>query len=227
MEKPKHLRRFPCMQPWRGPKYGCDPRRLAVVGESHYLPPNVTRKNYSPSTWYSTRQEDVPDHSDAHLYMSTRDCVQRRFESNNRTYRIIGDVVSFEKIAFFNYVFRPAEECRPGYSQRGPFDILDEDRAISSEIMEWFIQTYHPTAIVVASATVMRYSCLRYDLAAHPEIDTCVTDHPRNTNPFSRDVCKFLQDRSFRGSKATLPLCLKEREIALCRSYLWRRRVSS
>ena len=197
------------------------------MGESHYLPPNVTRTNYSPSTWYSTRQEDVPDKCDAHSYMDTRECVQRRFESNNHTYKKIGNVVPFEEIAFFNYVFRPAEEGKPGYSQIGPFDILDEDRAVSSEIMEWFIQTHHPTAIVVASATVMRYSCVRHDLAAHPEIDTCVTDHPRNTNPFSHDVRKFLQDRSFCGSKETLPLCLKKHEIALCRSYPWKKRVSS
>ena len=209
------------MNPSMGPKYGCDETRLAVVGESHYLPPRVSRENYSPSTWYSTRQEHVPDKADSHYYMSTRNCVRRRDESRNRTYRVIGNVVPFEKIAFFNYLFRPAEQCKPGYSQSGPFDILDGDRAVSSEIMECFIQSYRPTAIVIASATVTRYSCVRYDLAAHSKIDTCVTAHPRTTNPFSHDVQKFLKDKSFRGYKADLKLSLKAGEIARCRSYPW------
>ena len=223
MTKPRHLCRFPCMQPWIGPKYGRNERRLAVVGESHYLPPHVTRENYCPSTWYSTRQKDVPDLEDSHSYMNTRKCVQRRDERDIHTYVKIQDVVPFEEIAFINYLFRPAEQGKPGYSQpRSSFDILDEDRAVSSEIMEWFIQMYCPNSIVIASATVMRWSCVRHDLAAHPKIDICVTDHPRNTNPFSSDVRRFLEDKSFRGSKANLPLCLKENQIARCLSYPWR-----
>ena len=228
MKKPEHLCRFPCMEPWIGPKYGCDERRLAVVGESHYLPPRVTRKNYTVHRHgISTRQENVPDIDDSHSYMNTRKCVQRRDESDNHTYKVIDDVVSFEEIAFFNYLVRPSEHGKPGYSLSGPFDILDDDRAVSSEIMEWFIQTYCPTSIVIASATVMRYSCVRCDLAAHPKIDTCVTAHPRNTNPFSSDVRSFLEDKSFRGSKADLPLSLKQGDRARCRSHPWRMRGGS
>lgn len=221
------------MEPWIGPQYGCAERRLAVVGESHFLPPRVTPKNYCPSTWYSASQETVPDIHDSHSYMNTRKCVQRRDESGNHTYNEIDKVVSFEGIAFFNYLFRPSEQGKPGYSQSGPFDILDDDRVVSSEIMEWFIQTYCPTSIVIASATVMQYSCVRYDLAAHPEIDTCVTAHPRyidpisRTKPFLQDVPRFLVDNSFRGSMAGLPLRLNDGEIALCHSYSWRIRGSS
>ena len=226
MKKPEHLSRFPCMQPWIGRKYGCDERRLTVVGESHYLPPDVTCKNYCPSTWYSTRQEDVPNINCAHSYMDTQKCVRQRHISRNPTYKTIEEVVSFEEIAFFNYVFRPAEQNKKGYSQTSCFDILDDDRAVSSEIMEWFIQEHQPTAIVIASATVMEYTCVRYDLAAHPEIATCVTVHPRCAKRFKQDVREFLNDESCRGSKAYLPLYLKECEKARCHSYRWRRRPS-
>ena len=39
IRKPEYLRWFPCMDPWVGPKYGCDERRLAVVAESHWSCP--------------------------------------------------------------------------------------------------------------------------------------------------------------------------------------------
>lgn len=61
MHKPEHLCRFPCMDPWIGRKYKSSKRRLAIVAESHYLPPKVTRLNYCPSIWYSAWQEDVPN----------------------------------------------------------------------------------------------------------------------------------------------------------------------
>ena len=176
MKKPRHLYNFPCMYPWIGSRYGCDGRRLAIVAESHYLPPGVTCLNRDPAKWYAARQESVPDN--ARSYMDTRKSVEDRHQSDNDTYRNIEAVVSFEEIAFFNYVFRPAEKGKPGYSQTSEFDIVDKDREISSEIMEWFIRKHQPTAIVIASATVMQYTCVRCDLAAHPEIKICITDHP-------------------------------------------------
>lgn len=221
IRKPEYLRWFPCMDPWVGPKYGCDERRLAVVAESHYLPPEVTRlnDNCNRKRWYAARQECVPDN--ARLYMNTRKCVERRYESCNPTYLTIDKVVSFEEIAFFNYVFRPAEEGKGGYSGKH-FNIYAEDREVSSKIMEWFIWMYRPTAIVIASTIVIKWTCVRCDLDAHPKIDTCMTDHPsywtnQNTNPFSKDVREFLDKLKGRaqpdqaihcGARANENLCL-------------------
>ena len=239
MNKPDYLCRFPCMDPWIGPKYGCDGRRLAVVAESHYLPAKVTCLNYDPEKWYAAKQECVPDKKGAHSYMNTRTCVERRHQSDNPTYRKIEAVVSFEEIAFFNYVFRPAEHCRPGYAKREEpckrFKILDKDRKISSEIMEWFIWMYRPTAIIIASTIVMKWTCVRCDLAAHPEIkQTCITDHPLSTagpsgnpDPFLTDVRKFLKDPSYPGGRANSPWCLNEDQQACCRSYPWRKKTAS
>ena len=91
--------------------------------------------------------------------------------------------------------------------------------------MEWFIRKHRPKAIVVASTTVMKWTCVRCDLAAHPEIDTCITDHPLSTgpsgdtDPFLTDMRKFMNDPSYRGSRANSPWCLNECQQARCRSY--------
>ena len=242
IKKPDHLYRFPCMCPWTGSRYKSSERRLAIVAESHYLPPwppGVTPLNHDPKKWYAARQEDVPDENDAHAWMDTDWCVRNRCKSRNRTYQKIGKVLkrhglSFDDIAFFNYVFRPAEEGKPGYSQGKLFKIFDEDWKVSSEIMEWFIRKHQPKAIVIASTTVMKWTCVRCDLAAHPEIDTCVTDHPRNTNPFSDDVREFLDklDKSHEspircGARADSPFRLNEAQRRRCRSYPWRKKPAS
>ena len=56
---PEHLRRYPCMQPWIGNRYR-DKRhkRLLVVGESHYLPPDSTI-HHDPARWYRSSQSDL------------------------------------------------------------------------------------------------------------------------------------------------------------------------
>ena len=111
MDKPEHLRRFPCMCPWIGRKYKSSERRLAIVAESHYLKPwpqDVTPLNYDPEKWYAARQEDVPNKT-AQSWMNTDWCVRNLSESHNRTYLKIDKVLkrhrlSFDDIAFFNYV---------------------------------------------------------------------------------------------------------------------------
>lgn len=227
MNKPDHLGRFPCMCPWIGSRYGCDGRRLAIVAERHYLPSRprrVTCLNHDPKKWYAARQEDVLDEKGVpHPWMNTDWCVRNRCKSPNRTYQKIENVLnphglSFDDIAFFNYVFRPTEE-EGGFSQGKLFKILDKDRKISSEVMEWFIRKRQPTAIVIASTTVIQYTCVRCDLAAHPEIDTCMTNNPmaRKNNQFAEDVQRFLNDPSYRGSRAKEKSCLDDYK-ARCRS---------
>ena len=222
IKKPDHLYRFPCMCPWIGSKYECSERRLAIVAESHYLPPeDVTPLNYCPSKWYEARQQDVPDKHEAHSYMDTDWCVRNRHKI--ATYRNIGKVLkrhglSFEEIAFFNYVFRPWTKGKPGYSQGKLFKICDEDRKVSSKIMEWFIRKRQPKAIVIASTTVIQHTCVRCDLAAHPEIHTCMTNNPMARDKrFAEDVQEFLKNPSYRGSRAKEKSCLDDYR-ARCRS---------
>ena len=227
MNKPDHLCRFPCMDPWIGPKYGCDGKRLAIVAERHYLPSGVTDKNYDPEKWYAARQEDVLDEKGVpHPWMNTRTCVEHKSD-NPPIYQKIENVLrphglSFDDIAFFNYVFRPTEKNKGGYSGKH-FNICAEDRRVSSDIMEWFIWMYRPTAIVIASTIVMKWTCVRCDLAAHPEIHTCMTNNPMARDKrFAEDVQRFLDDPSYRGFRAKEKLCfeLNEAEKDRCRPYL-------
>ena len=184
------------MCPWVGSEYENSEMRLAIVCESHYLPNGVTRLNYDPEKWYSASQQDVPDTDvdgsgvTAHSYMNTKSCVEQRHKIS--AYRNISSVVRFEEIAFFNYIFRPAEKGVKGYSQKSQFDILDADREVSREIMEWFIAEHNPNKIVIASATVIRYACVKVVLSRYPKIGTCMTLHPRFSGEFSRDVRGFL-----------------------------------
>ena len=217
MDKPEHLRRFPCMCPWIGRKYKSSERRLAIVAESHYLPRNATCLNYDPKKWYAARQADVPNET-AQSWMNTQTCVENRHGGHNRTYqtirtcRIIEDVLtpyglSFDDIAFFNYVFRPWEKGKPGFSRPEKpykqFKIHDEDKKVSSEIMKWFIRKYRPTAIVIAFITLRRYANVGSDLAAHQdEIETCMTCVPTwSPKRFSKEVQKFLARLGYRRSK--------------------------
>ena len=226
IKTPDHLNRFPCMCPWIGPKYKCSKRRLAIVAERHYLPSRprrVTCLNHYPEKWYAARQEDVLDEKGVpHPWMNTRTCVEHKSD-NPRIYRKIENVLrphglSFDDIAFFNYVFRPTEK-EEGFSQGRLFKILDEDRKVSSQIMEWFIRKRQPTAIVIASTTVIQHTCVRCDLAAHPEIDTCMTNNPVawRDNRFAEDVQEFLKNPSYRGSRAKEKSCLDDYR-ARCRS---------
>ena len=167
----------------------------AIVGESHYLPPCVTTLNYDPEKWYAARQEDVPNET-AQSWMNTQTCVENRHGSRNRNYLAIDKVVSFDEIAFFNYVFRPSEKDKPGYSQGKLFKILEKDSEVSREIMEWFIWKYRPAAILIASATVKRYTCARCDLANHPKIKTFMTVHPRRwSRNIGQEVKAFIDQR--------------------------------
>ena len=221
MKKPEHLINFRCMEPWIGCRYGANGTRLAIVGESHYLPPNVTCKNYSPSTWYSITQHDVPNTNvgevTAHTYMNTAECVRRRFLDGHPTYREISCVVNFDDIAFLDYVLRPAEEGKPGYASTGMFDILDQDRMVSTKVMEWFIRTYKPTAIILTSYTVMRWTCIRNDLHRHKEIAFCVTMHPMACRSnFQEYARKFISDTSWYSPANKLPSFLNKEQKSIC-----------
>ena len=56
---PEHLRRYPCMQPWIGSRYRDERhKRLLVVGESHFLPPDSTI-HHDPARWYRSSQTDL------------------------------------------------------------------------------------------------------------------------------------------------------------------------
>ena len=170
---PEHLQQFRCMKPWIGAQYSR--HRVLVVGESHYLPPGSWR-NLKPLLWYTGSESDLTDLECSYIHTSA--CVRFRLSDEGRTllpnniYVRIGGVVPFERIAFFNYFFRPGKFKQ---SVRTSFRLEHKDRTVSTEILEWFIGEHQPRLIIVASSLAGRYAgaVLNYS-----DLPSCITHHP-------------------------------------------------
>ena len=75
--------------------------------------------------------------------MDTVACIKHHRDKRSiQTYSRIETAtgMSFDDFAFFNYIFRPVEECDRSYYRSSRFNIGARDRAISGEIIEWFIR---------------------------------------------------------------------------------------
>ena len=82
---PEHLRRFPCMHPWIGSRYRDDRhKRLLVVGESHYLPPESTI-HHDPDRWYRSSQAELSE--EEVRWASTIGNITGRWTRAHRIYR--------------------------------------------------------------------------------------------------------------------------------------------
>lgn len=168
---PKHLQDFPCMMPWKGCKY---PRtRLLVIAESHYLPQG-SFVNIEPRTWYTIKQCDLTPREQ--LYVNTIECVRERLARGDKkeVYNRINEFISFDRIAFFNYLFRPAN-YKLGFRSSG-LKVEYKDKKVSGEVMAWFIKEHKPRAIIVASKFAR--DCGAESVAKRFGIECSVTDHP-------------------------------------------------
>ena len=88
---PEHLRRYPCMQPWIGSRYRDERhKRLLVIGESHYLPPESTI-HHDPERWYCSSQADLSD--EEVRWASTIGNITGRWTKAHRIYRAIQDEI--------------------------------------------------------------------------------------------------------------------------------------
>ena len=157
---PEHLRRFPCMQPWIGSRY-LDERhkRLLVIGESHYLPPESTI-HHDPARWYRSIQDDLSD--EEVRWASTIGNITGRWYRAHRIYRAIQDEIArdpagkrrsqpdafpLNHIAYCNYFLRPAPTA--GGSMQG--NECEQDLDVAEEVLRWFILSHHPELVIVTS----------------------------------------------------------------------------
>ena len=188
---PVHLVRFPCMKPWVGCKLPGHDRRLAIVGESHYIPNGSSTLNVDPGdAWYASSDKQALPNEEHRRWMNTVKCISDYRDpdkSDHKTYKNIEKVLNkhclcFDDVAFFNYVFRPVYEWAGGYSHRC-FNIGPKDRKVSAEIMRWFICKYKPTHIVIASAIVAKWTCVEVVLREYRCLSSVVTYHPNYCDP--------------------------------------------
>ena len=156
---PDHLRRFPCMHPWIGSRYR-DRRhkRLLVVGESHYLPPESTI-HHNPARWYRGSQADLSE--EEVRWASTTGNITGRWYRGHRIYQAIQTEVTavltrnnvtpdpfpLNHMAYCNYFLRPAPES--GGSMQG--HARQQDLQVAEQVLTWFILRHRPELLIVTS----------------------------------------------------------------------------
>ena len=183
---PGHLVRYPCMKPWVGCRFPGHDRRLAIVGESHYIPNGSTKMNLDPGeNWYASCEKQAVPNEEHRSWMNTAKCIgdyRDPDRPDHKTYKKIEKALKkhrlcFDDIAFFNYVFRPVHEWARGYSHQC-FNIGPKDRKVSAKIMRWFIHKHNPTHIVIASSIVAKWTCVEVVLREFQCLSRVVTYHP-------------------------------------------------
>lgn len=203
---PVHLIRFPCMKPWVGCKFPGHNRRLAIVAESHYIPDGSTTLNLDPEDWYASCEIEAVPNEEHRNWMNTVNCVtdyRDPTKPDHQTYKNIEHSLKkhclcFDDIAFFNYVFRPVHEWAKGYSHPC-FNILQEDRRVSAEIIRWFIRKYNPTHIVIASSIIAKWTCVEVVLEEYRWLSRVVTYHPNCRDRFDEGVSIALKEKKPSG----------------------------
>ena len=123
-----------------------------VVCESHYMPKGSTI-NHEADRWYAANERQLSPCE--RRYINTVGCVEFRLSEEGRqkisknAYRRINEVVTFDRILFANYFYRPAVYK----SNIRSVGITPRDLQVSAEIMRWLVHTYRPRLIIVASVT--------------------------------------------------------------------------
>ena len=163
---PEHLRRFPCMHPWIGSRYRDDRhKRLLVVGESHYLPPESTI-HHDPDRWYRSSQAELSE--EEVRWASTIGNITGRWTRAHRIYRAIQDEISrilrehgitpdpfpLNHVAYCNYFLRPAPTA--GGSMEG--SVCPQDLDVAEEVLRWFTLRQRPELAIVTSRFAGRFA---------------------------------------------------------------------
>ena len=191
---PEHLRRFPCMQPWIGNRYR-DPRhkRLLVIGESHYLPPESTI-HHDPARWYGSSQDDLSP--EEIRWVSTVGNITGRWYRGHRIYREIQNEIArilrengvtpddfpLNHVAYCNYFLRPAPMT--GGSMEG--HARQQDLEVAEEVLKCFILQHRPELVIVTSRFAGRHAETCHPRAWHsihhyapPRQPLVEHDHPK------------------------------------------------
>ncbi|MCY4373306.1 MAG: hypothetical protein OXC31_05980 [Spirochaetaceae bacterium] len=177
---PEHLRRFPCMHPWIGSRYRDERhKRLLVIGESHYLPPESTI-HHDPARWYRSSQADLSE--EEVRWASTIGNITGRWTRAHRIYRAIQDEIAriltesgitpdpfpLNHIAYCNYFLRPAPTA--GGSMEG--NECQHDLNAAEAVLRWFILSHCPELSIVTSRFAGRLAANALQESGIPRLST-------------------------------------------------------
>ncbi len=154
------IQNYPAMRPWVGCRYDCpEHKRLLVIGESHYLPPESTQHE-TPRKWFNGNQEMLEDKEIA--WISTTEIIRgsrrENFKAKGHTiYRNLTKMLhsvgrelenpydAIHDIAYYNYFQRPA---KTGVSVAG---IEEVDKKIAIEFFQSVVAVLRPELILFVS----------------------------------------------------------------------------
>ncbi|MBF3053036.1 hypothetical protein HKW90_01265 [Pseudomonas aeruginosa] len=199
----EHYSRYPNLLPWVGTGYCASPLKLLILGESHYLPEEVTYHR-DPEAWYAG--VDLPaDNSVA--WMRTRGVVAKGLETNwkgksKTIFRrlsvslaeagLSNGAAPFTSLAYMNYFQRPAEVT--GKSIR----VSDLDRMVSAQVLEEVAQVLQPHAILFCSKLAWNAAASQELIPSLRAADRVVDHTPHPASPWWYRTARKLQGRSGR-----------------------------
>jgi hypothetical protein len=184
----KHYQNFPCFKPWVGDKYlSQSHKRLLVIGESHYLPPDSTI-HLDAEKWYERQQSDLS--AEEVKWLSTSGIIKKNKDRNfpkkaHGIYRNACAAINscsfnytpsskvIENFAYYNFFQRPAEVA--GNSIK----INKIDKAVSLSVFQSILEKLSPELIIFTSSLA---GTIGRVVASNSEIPYVVTPHP--TSPW-------------------------------------------
>ena len=181
---PDHYIRYPCMKPRIGSCYHSGTqRRLLVIGESHYLPPE-SRCQLDDDSWYSSSEDDLSEKERG--WISTEQIINQSKLDGFKTkahgiYRNVAKELNasglqldrwedaIEYCAFMNLFQRPAQ------ISGGSIEPTQKDLDVSRGVLEWVLDDVVPELVVAVSSKAGFYAAPTLKQKGLP---FAVTPHP-------------------------------------------------
>jgi len=157
----EHYKHYPKMIPWIGENYSSSKTKILFVGESHYLPMDITA-HHDVDKWYlgkvkSSIKEDRG--------INTRNVIERfvtskKTKKSHHIFLNMGEVLKGEEhsaksiyyhIAFMNFFQRPAEKTG------GSIQVKQKDIDVANDTLIKVIKTIKPDIIIMGSQKAYKH----------------------------------------------------------------------
>ena len=184
MDTIKHYQNFPCMKPWVGNEYNADThKRLLVIGESHYLPPNST-VHLNAEKWYGKQQSDLGE--EEIKWLSTSGIIRSNKDNNfpkkaHGIYRNACAAINscsfnynppskvIDHFAYYNFFQRPAEISGDSIK------VKPVDKDVSLSVLKAVLDVLEPELVIFTSSLAGKVG---RGLVSDNNFPFVVTPHP-------------------------------------------------
>jgi len=164
-----HFVKYPQLKPFVGKNYNVGHKKILVIGESHYLPPETDSK--ITKNWYDRSAEDFSTEEKA--WFNTSDLVNN-FEQH-RMYKTVNDSLiraglpdGISSVAYMNFFQRPSGRTKKSIQVTG------KDVEVSNSVLKQTFVILQPDFIFFVSSK--SYYCFNKSLFDSER--TAHTSHP-------------------------------------------------